>query len=158
MDIAILRIAARTRRVGGVAQINKDEAGRTRRVARGSANSIHPVRLLIHHDIMRPPNRQALKQARQIGVIAERDGAGRVDVEQLGHVEDLDVVALGLAANHHVVLVAADLAPDAGDRVLRQPAQVRELAFGRDFGKGRPVGLPDGEEFASAGGRPAPGG
>jgi hypothetical protein len=40
------------------------------------------------------------------------DRLAMVDGEQLLQVEDLDVVVVGLAANHNVVLEQADLTPD----------------------------------------------
>jgi len=64
-----------------------------------------------------------------------------------------------LAADDHVVLVPADLAPDGSRRATRlgQSAEVDQLSGRSDLGKCCTVFLGDHDEFSAICARPAPG-
>jgi hypothetical protein len=62
-----------------------------------------------------------------------------------------------LAADNHVVLEAANLPPDAADRVRREPTEVLQLAVLLDFGECGAVKLADGNELPAVRSCPAPG-
>lgn len=62
----------------------------------------------------------------------------------------------GLAADDDEVLVRAELTPDRCGRVLRQAAEVDELALGRDLGESSAISLGDDGELAAVRTGPAP--
>lgn len=79
--------------------------------------------------IVRAPKDRGQNVARQVAARAVRavkgDGTGRVDGQQLGHVEDLHAVVVELAADDNIVAVAADLLPGraAGERGVGRPVR-----------------------------------
>lgn len=113
VDVTIARRAAGCGRVGDVLEVDEDQARGAARVPGLRADSYGVLELLVDDDVVRAADGQLVEVARQVGV-AKGHGAGRVDVGELGHVEELHAVLLGLAADHDVALVASDLAPDAG--------------------------------------------
>lgn len=113
MDVAIAGRAAGRGRVGDVLEVDEDQAGGAGRVPGRRADGDGVLELLVDDDVVRAADGQVVEVARQVG-IAKGLGAGRVDVGELGQVEELDSVLLRLAADHDVALVAADFAPDAG--------------------------------------------
>lgn len=125
MDVTIARRAAGRGRVGDVLEVDEDQARGAARVPGLRADGDGVLELLVDDDVVRAADGQLVEVARQVGV-AEGHGAGRVDIGELGHVEELHAVLLCLAADHDVALVASDLAPDAGRcrRVLGKAAEV----------------------------------
>ena len=157
MHVSITRRAARRTRAGRIRQVDEDETRAAARATGHGTDSNSVVKLLVDDDVVRRADGQAVEVAREV-VLGEGNGARRVDVEQLAPVEDLDTVVAGLAADDDVVLVAADLAPDGGGRVLGQAAEVDERALRGDLGEGGAVGLGDDDELTAFRRCPAPGG
>lgn len=141
MDITIAARAPRRSRIGRIRQVDEDQACPAPGVAGNRADGNRVLRLLVDDDVVGRPLGQSVEMVDILG-IAEDDGVGRVDVEQLDdkkeknlsanllirdtgritylrHVEDLHSVARGFTADDHVVLVATDLAPSRGRGVLR---------------------------------------
>lgn len=158
VDVAVLGGATRRRQVLEVSQVDEDETRGARRVARLGADGDGVVLLLVGDDVVRAARRQLVPEV-DVVLVVVGDGRGRVVVDQLRHVEDLDAVVVRLGPDHDVALVALDLAPQRRLRigVLRQPPQVDQLALGADLGERRAVLLRDGDELAPLGARPPPG-
>lgn len=78
-----------------------------------------------------------------------RNGDQQLSLRTNLHVEDLDAVVDGLTSNDHEVVLATDLAPRAGRRVLGQTSQVRQLAILGDLSECSSILLADGNEFAA---------
>ena len=95
--------------------------------------------------------------AGKIVLVAEGLGAGRVEIEQLLHVEDLDSMTLGLTADNHEVALGPDLAPLAGSGVLRQASKVGQLAIASNLCKSSAIALANGDKLASVCRCPTPG-
>ena len=111
VDVAVAAGAAGGAGLGGVLEVDEDEARVAPFVAGHGADGDGVLLLLVDDDVVRGADGQAVEVARQV-VLREGDGRGRVDVEQLLPVEDLHAVLARLGADDDVVLVAADLAPD----------------------------------------------
>lgn len=158
VHVAVAAGAAGGVRGRGVRQVDEDEARGAAAVARLGAHGHGVVLLLVDDDVVRAADGQFAEPARQVVLVAERLGRGRVDVEQQRHVKDLHAVVGGLAADDDVVLVALDLAPQRRlrRRPLRQPAQVHELAGAADFGKGGAVALRNRYKLAALVAGPSP--
>ena len=109
---------------------------------------------------MSPADRQAVPVTRKVLVIGKCDRARSVDADKLRHVKDLHAVVDGLGSDDDVVLVAAELSPDRRlrRRVLGQTAEIDKLAGLGDLGERSAVGLSYGNELATLGAGPAPGG
>lgn len=167
LGIVDVTITSSTPRGGGVRRISHvDEdqsspAGQVVPVPHGlvatdgpSSNGI--PELLVHDNVVRPPDGQLVKVAREV-LLGEDGRAVRVQVEQLLHVEDLHAVLDGLGADNDQVAEGPDFPPPRADGVvLREAAEVDQLALRGYLGEGGPVVLADGDELAPVLGRPSP--
>jgi hypothetical protein len=92
-------------------------------------------------------------------VLGEVLWAGRVEVENLLEVEELDTVLDGLGANDNNVANDTDLAPVGANAViLGESAEVDKFALLADLCKGGAVVLANGNELTPVGRGPTPGG
>lgn len=140
LRIVHVAITSGTPRGGGVRRIShvdEDESSAAGQVVpvphglvaadRPSSNGI--PELLVHDDVVRPPDGQLVKVPREV-LLREDGRAVRVEVEQLLHVEDLHAVLDGLGADDYQVAEGPDLPPPRADGVvLREPAEVDQLAL-----------------------------
>jgi hypothetical protein len=116
---------------------------------------VDEVRLRVGNDIVRTTSGKVLEVTSKVVGVAEQLGLGRVDSEQLLHVEDLDAVADSLTTDDHVVVLATDLTPLAARRVLGQASEVDELALLTDLCERSSVRLSDGDKLTSGAGGPS---
>lgn len=164
MHVPIASSTAGSSRVSGVSHVYKDEPSPARQVVsvphgliaanRPSSDGI--TELLIHHDVVRPPDGQLVEMSSEV-LLCENGRAVRVEVEKLLHVEDLHAVLDSLGADDNQVAEGSDLSPPRADRVvLGQPAEVHQLTLGDDLGEGCSVVLAYGNKLSSILGRPTP--
>lgn len=84
VDVAILRVASRASGVGGVGQINEDQASSTGRIGPGgSADSVRPVGFLVDDNVVGAANGQASEETSQILIVGEGDRAGGINIQEL---------------------------------------------------------------------------
>lgn len=126
MDITVTSRAARRARFAWITQVDEYETRSTCRCTRYSTDGDGVLQLLVDDDVVGPPNGESIKVTRQVGIAAESHRAGRVDVDELGHVEDLYTVVERLAADYDVFFIAAHLAPNDGVR-LGIPGEAAEV-------------------------------
>jgi hypothetical protein len=159
VHIAITGRTAQRNWVARVSEVEEVKTSSTDRVsARLGANSDTVVELLVHNHVVGTAEREkGLEVACEILGTIKGDGARRVDVEQLLHVEDLDAVITGLGADDHVVLVRSNLTPLRRQRVFGETAEVGHLAVRADLDEGSAVVLADGDELTTIIGGPTPG-
>ena len=111
--------------VGRVSDINEDDTGLALVGPRRSTDSVDEVGLRVSHNVVRSTDGKALEMSNEILVVAECNRGSRVNVDQLLHVEDLDSVSFGFAANDHQVILATDFAPSTRHRVCWKASKVR---------------------------------
>jgi hypothetical protein len=155
VDVTVTSSATRSAGACRVRQINEDQTGAAASATRNGTNSDSVLELLVDDNVMGRSPGEPVKVAGQV-VLGESDRASRVNVQELGPVEDLHTVPGSFATDDNVVLVAADFAPDRLGGVLRQATEVDEGAVGCDLGKGSTVGLGDDDEFTAVGAGPSP--
>lgn len=84
MDVAVLTVAAETRGLGRVREVNEDETGAAAGVAGARANSNGVAKLLVHDDVVAGTLRQVLEVASHVGDNIEDDrGRGLGNSEEL---------------------------------------------------------------------------
>ena len=105
---------------------------------------------------MCPPDGQLIEVSGEV-FLGEEGRAGWVQVEKLLHVEDLNAVLDRLRADDDQVAECPDLSPPRADRVvLRESAEVDQLALRGDLGEGCSIVLADCNELAPVLGCPSP--
>ncbi|KAI9155668.1 aldehyde dehydrogenase [Paramyrothecium foliicola] len=153
LGIVDVAIVLRRDGVGRVGEVEEVEAGAADRVVAGlSTDGGEVAELLVDNNVVGTADRQQLAGPGGEVVLSELNRAGRVNVEQLLQVEDLDAVADGLGADDGVVLVGADLAPLRGQRVGGQTAEIAHLAVLADLHESCALILANCNEFAAVGG------
>ena len=160
VDIAILTTTTKSLGVLGIRQVKEDQTGLQGASPRLEPNSNTVLLLLVRHNIVRPAQGQPLvPPAVQVLLVGENLGILGVNMLQLGQVKDLHAVVDGFGADKDVALVALDFSPERGRGrgVLRETAEIDELALLGDLGKGGAVFLSDGDELTALGRSPAPG-
>lgn len=164
MHITITGSTAGSSRVSGVSHVYKDEPSPARQVVsvphgliaanRPSSDGI--TELLIHHDVVRPPDGQLVEMPSEV-FLCENGRAVWVQVKKLLHVEDLHTVLDSLGADDDQVTEGPNFSPSGADGVvLGEPTEVDQLALGGDLGEGCSVVLADSNELAPILGRPTP--
>jgi hypothetical protein len=145
----------KTRQFSRTAQVEEDEAAAAFRGARTGTDDVGEAAVVVGEDVVGTAIGQVLRwesanrdsemgdgitytvEAGQVLGRVKGDGLAVVNGEQLLQVEDLDVVVVGLAADHNIVLEEADLTPDGsrGASSLGQATEISELATEDDLGE-----------------------
>ena len=135
--------------VGRVGDVNEDDTGLALVGPGLRPDGVDEVGLGVGYDVVSSTAGEALEVASEILGVAEDLRGSRVDCEQLLHVEDLDTVSLGLAADDHQVVLATDLTPGAGGRVCWKTSKVYKFAFLVDLSKRSTILLSDCNKLAT---------
>lgn len=98
---------------------------------------------------MRPSDRHIREQSSKIGLGAEGLRVLWIQLQELPHVKDLDLVIDRFRADDEVIAIDLDLTPDRWGGLLWETADVDELTGFCDFCKGGAVFLADGDEFTA---------
>lgn len=165
VNITVSSSTARRKHIGRISHVQVDKTATAGKVATNTnglvsthgSNSNGVVKLLVDNDVMRTPSGKLVPVAGKV-VLGEVVRIGRVEVENLLHIENLDARVDGLRANDSIIAQNTDLAPSRADRVvLGKTTKVYELALARDFGKSSTVELANCYELTSILRRPSPG-
>lgn len=164
VDVAVSGSTARGGDVGRVADVKEDQpttAGQVVTdtdglVATDGTSSNGVVELLVDDNVVGAADGELVPMAGKLS-LGEVLGVGRVEVEDLLHVEELHTVLDGLGANDEEVIDDTDLTPvGAKTAILGETSDVAKLALAGDLGKGGTVVLTDGDELTAVGRGPAP--
>jgi hypothetical protein len=163
VDVAVLLGAADAGGLGGVLQVEEDEATKAVDITGTRADRGTPLGLLVDDDVVGGADGELVEETGEVAA-GELDGLVallEVDGEELLEVEDLDTVTLELGADDDVVLVATDLLPQgAGSRGDDggQEAEDLDAALGQNLDERGAVVLAVGDELtARLGVDPTPG-
>lgn len=122
MNVSILGTAARRERLGRILHIDIDESSSAGVVSWLSPHCHGIVELLVDNDIVRSSDWEIVKETCQVGPGVKSLGAARAEVEQLAHVEDLNVMVHGLGADDEVVAICLDFTPAVSSQHTSHPA------------------------------------
>ena len=116
----------------------------------GGADGGDEVRLLVGDDVV--AGAEAGEVGGQVAAGGPGRGVRRVGGAELGEVEDLEAVVGGLGADVGVVADDLDVAPDGGDGLRGQTADVPQAAVRLDLDEGSAVGLAEETVLLAGGG------
>jgi hypothetical protein len=109
-----------------------------------------------HHDVVCAANWKLIPVTSKISLCEVRR-AGRVQLQQLLHVEDLNSMVDGFGTDDSIVTEDSDLPPvGTNGVVLRKTTKVDHLALRADLGERCAVVLPDRDKFTTTVGGPTP--
>lgn len=112
MCVSVLGVTTSFDGVGRVRQVEEDQPTEATAIPRTSSDGDTIFKFFVHNHVVGSPQGQVGEMARQILLVREFDGSvGSGDVEKLGHVKDLNTMALELATNENVVLEGSNFLP-----------------------------------------------
>lgn len=161
-------VASSTSGGGGVSwirHVDEDQSSSARKVVsvpHGLVATDRPSRdsvsqLLVHNDVVRPPDGQLVEVSSEI-ILCEDSWALWVQVKKLLHIEDLDAMLDSLGADDYYIAERPDLSPPRPDGVvLGKPAEVDQLSLRGDLCEGCSIVLANCNEFAAVLRGPSPG-
>ena len=144
MDVTILSLVTGGEGLGRVAQINEDQASLLGAVPGGGTDGNGVLEVVVDDNVVGTADGELLEETSKILDRVKGLGLlGGLDVQQLAHVEDLDVVVLGLGANDGVVVENTDLTPNLGFRAggVGETTEIVETSVTGDFREGCTIGL-----------------
>jgi hypothetical protein len=118
VHVAVLAGASGAGWVGGVGHVDVDEPSSACTVPGRCADCDGVVEFGVNDDVVTAAPGQVGEASDDVVSSAEVDRVCRVEVEKFLHVEDLNAVVNGLAADKHVVAKGADFPPDRHNAVL----------------------------------------
>lgn len=157
MDVTITRRTTWARGVRRICHVDEDETTTARQlvsnpdglVATDGAASNGVIELLVDDDVVSSTHWKVVPVSCEI-VLSEVGGALRVEIEQLFHVKDLNTMIDSLGADDGIISKNSNFSPVGSNGIiLRQSAEIDQLALGANFCKGRAVILTNGNELSS---------